>query len=126
MITPSPEITEQLKNLNATFRFVHSGPIHGPNPHDESKVITIKPGEIRCEIFDKTVGELYFSEKGEDEAAALENAVKGALTAPKPLTPAQKNGASAVATKAIIDENASLKARLAELEAMIHKTPKKG
>jgi hypothetical protein len=77
------------------------------------------PGCVKCEIYDNAVGEIYHSDTGATEADAMEKAIRGAVNAVKPLTKAQRLGQQAAAANAVKDENESLKARIAELEAAI-------
>lgn len=118
MLTLTEDVRSVLDQLDATFRFVHVGPTFGPSKHDETKVVMTMPGHIKCEIFDNTVGEAYFSATGSSESDALEKAVRGAVDAPKPLTKSQKIG---LQSNAINNENELLKQRIAELEAAIAK-----
>lgn len=118
MLTLTEDVRSVLDQLDATFRFVHVGPTFGPSKHDETKVVMTMPGHIKCEIFDNTVGEAYFSATGSSESDALEKAVRGAVDAPKPLTKSQRIG---LQSNAINNENELLKQRIAELEAAIAK-----
>jgi hypothetical protein len=119
MLTLTEEVRSVLDQLDATFRFVHIGPTFGPSKHDETKVVMTVPGHIKCEIFDNTVGEAYFSATGSSESDALEKAVRGAIDAPKPLTKSQRLSMKAAEGEAMKSENESLKNRIAELEAAI-------
>lgn len=119
MILPSPELQKILTDLNATYRFVHTGQTYEVNPNDENKVRVVGHSNITCQIIDKTVNEPYFSASGTTEMHAMEAAIRGAVNAPKPLTPAQRLGEQARAQTLAIEENKKLSDRIAELEAQI-------
>ena len=125
MITPIPEIKQILQDLNATFRFIHVGPIYEPNPNDDTKTKQVKPGCVRCEIIDLTLRAGYHTAEGGDEASALEAAARGAIDAEKPQTPAQRNSAHLRVSNQLAIENENLRKRLAELEAKITEPPAK-
>ena len=57
----------------------------------------------RCEISDLTLGERYFAAEGGSESEALEAAIEGALTAPKPRTPAQQYAEQMASADASLD-----------------------
>lgn len=120
----TPEINARLAELNAAYRFRIFGPTF--YEHEQSgKIRQQDTGHIECDIFDKTVGTGYATERGTTEKQALELALATAEKSEKPMTPAQK--ADHAARRAIVDkanialsaahaENVALRARIAELE----------
>lgn len=120
----TPEINARLAALNAAYRFRIFGPTF--YEHEQSgKIRQQDTGHIECDIFDKTVGAGYATERGTTEKDALERALATAEKSEKPMTPAQK--ADHAARRAIVDkanialsaaqaENDALRARIAALE----------
>ncbi len=108
-------IIETLQGLNSTFRFAIVGPQLVKEGTNERIVVE---GYTSCQIIDLTTNEVYFVGTGPDEATALETAVKGAITADKPLTAAQKYKQAVEGELSDKDkEIAALKAKLARKEA---------
>jgi len=119
MLSVSEELRSILDELDATFRFVHVGATVGPSKNDETKLVQISQGYVACEVIDNATGEKYHSERGSTEGDAMEKAIRGAITAPKPLTRSQRMTQSNLESLSIKTENESLKNRIAELEAAI-------
>lgn len=91
----SPEVMKRIGELDCEYRFAHVGPTYIMHEASQKPIIDPnpkkKPGTY-CYIVDKPTGETYATGYaiGADEAAALEDAIAKAVTAPKPLTPSQK------------------------------------
>ena len=106
-----------LDGLNASFRFraIMAGS-YQPTLGSERKEVSSQEGNIVCEIIDKTTGTTYAEAAGHGEAAAFDAAIKLAVTAPKPLTPAQQYAAQLGVSN---DEKAKLEAQVKELQAKL-------
>jgi hypothetical protein len=92
----NPEIAKRITELDCEFRFVQVAETY--TSHESGGEIVVdsgpkhkKPGTY-CHLLDKPTGEYYVEgyASGFDETGALEDALAKAVTAPKPLTPAQK------------------------------------
>lgn len=120
MFEPTPRIKDRLAKLGANYRFrLHSSTIMQKLPDGTEKIVG-HTAEFVCHIIDGQTGNEYASGTGQTEPEALERAVEAAITAPKPMTKAQRADtrlAEAVAAGAAKDDEiASLRARIAELE----------
>lgn len=104
MFQPSKEIMQTLAELDSTYRFVRSNGVH-------------------CEIICNLTKESYLvhpplKDNGlAGEPECLEEAVRLARTAEKPMTPSQK--ATMAAQKPIVEENERLRKELDELKARL-------
>jgi len=107
--TYNPETIRTLDKLNATFRFTILGGKLIRDSFGHFETDPASPSQVWAEIIDKTTGQGYCKVAGANESEALDNAVAAALTAPKPLTAAQKADPNFV----------SQAARIAELEAKL-------
>ena len=117
MFTVPEDKNRVLDGLNASFRFraIMSG-TYQPTLGGERKEVSSQEGNIVCEIIDKTTGTTYAEAAGHGEAAAFEKALTLAVTAPKPLTPAQQYAAQLGIAN---DEKAALQAQIQELQARL-------
>lgn len=118
-----PEALAIATKLGAEHRIVHRGQtmkkINGEMEPDLDK-----PGAITCVIIDKLLKVEYCQAEGGDEPEAIINAYRAAVTAPKPMTPAQKFSAGQVSTAnaaadAARTELDATKLKLAEMEAQL-------
>lgn len=110
MYLAPPELQKRLDALNAEYRFTSVAGGVQKDGQGGWERIDDQPGFIKCEIQDRTTGEFYATGRGEDHSEALANALDVALTAPKPLTPAQKADGT---IQRQADEIAELKRQLA-------------
>lgn len=115
------EVLAIQKKLNAEHRIVHRG---ATMKKVDGEMVVDKPGAITAVIIDKTLGVEYCQAEGGDEPEAVVNAYRKALTADKPMTPAQKASVGQISTAkaseaAARDELAKAHAELAALKASI-------
>lgn len=117
-----PVIMKQIADLDCEFQITQAGPTFMFDPLSRSMVPSTDP-KVRqpgsyCTLIDKPTGEKYVTgyATGMDEIGALKDALAKAVTAPKPLTKAQKITAEAVGN-VIADKDAiiaDLQRQLAE------------
>lgn len=120
--------------LNATHRIVHRG---ATMKKVNGEMVVDVPGAITAVIIDKTLNKEYCQEEGDDEPDAIVKAYRKAVTADKPMTPAQQASAGQVSTakaseaaaRAELDktqtELETLKAELATAQAALAASGKK-
>lgn len=115
MFQPDPETVQILNDLNATYRIVGVAP---SLEKQDGKFVPTGPSRRRAEIIDLTLNVPYCSAEADTEAEALRLAAKKAITAPKPLTPAQRAELARTQSDALIAQQAEEIERLrAELAA---------
>lgn len=117
MFQTPPEAQAILERLDSNYRLRHTGAKMKRSQHGDWEVDV--PGKIFCEIIDNTTGESYVTAEGSTESDALVNAARLAITAPKPLTRAQR--ASRDEVDAAIAKARTADAKVAEAEAEIKK-----
>ena len=101
----APDDIKQLEAVNSSVRFTYqAGGSSG----------TYVP---KCEIIDKTTGETYVVETGDNERDAFTKAIALAPDAAKPMTPAQKATSDLLGKKQT--EVDAAKAQIAALEARL-------
>lgn len=90
MFQVPPDTLARLTALDCQWRFFIRGAEFKLGPDGKPVPDPERPARTFCEIIDRTTGKPYFHIDGDSEQDALEKASIGALTAPKPLTPAQE------------------------------------
>lgn len=91
-----PEVDDILKTLRAGVRFSSRAPTMTRT--ESGAFVSNGDGQECCEIVDMVSSAVYVTEWASDRASALDAAIRKAIDAPKPLTPAQA-GAAAMAAK---------------------------
>lgn len=87
-----PEWLKMMISMNLTYRFMYFGVTWVEDEKTGKQVPSKDPRKqpkTVCEVFDRTTGKFVCSEAGPDDASAREAAFRKAVTAEKPLTPAQ-------------------------------------
>lgn len=113
------EAVRILEKIDARVRMVHTGADMKRDEHGDWAVA--KAGRITAHIIDNTTGEDYCTEDGIDEPDAIVKACRKALTAPKPMTKAQKATAGRAEehlAKVVSEKDDAIAALQAELAAL--------
>lgn len=118
---PTHDQIKQMQKMNLAHRFHDRAQtfIDNPVPGGHPVPDRTKPPCVVCDVFDKTTNQLFFSATGTTEAEAFALALEGAVTADKPLTPAQKSDPRFAKIAESESALAAANARIAELEAQV-------
>lgn len=111
MFRPTTEQKAALAELGSTYKFHHRSPKF-KREHGELEVT--KPADVVCELRDIVTKRTWAEAVGGDKPSALSKVLAEANPEHRPKTVPQ-----------IVQENAELKAKLAELEAKDNKKPAK-
>lgn len=114
---PDPETTQILSDLNATYRCTGIAPPLGRD--DDGKMTPIGPSKYRAEIIDMTLNVPFASAEAGSKAEAVRLAAQAAVTAPKPLTPAQRAELARTGNESLVlaEQRAEIERLKAELAA---------
>lgn len=114
---PDPETTQILSDLNATYRCTGIAPPLGRD--DDGKMTPIGPSKYRAEIIDMTLNVPFASAEAGSKADAVRLAAQAAVTAPKPLTPAQRAELARTGNESLVlaEQRAEIERLKAELAA---------
>lgn len=114
---PDPETAQILSDLNATYRCTGIAP---PLEKDDGgKFAPVGPSSYKAEIIDLTLGTIYASATAGSKADAVRLAAQAAVTAPKPLTPAQRAELARTGNESLVlaEQRAEIERLKAELAA---------